>query len=363
MSGEFVDKAYKMGAGRYLQEKGVITLLGSEVLLLGSKAFVLGGPCSYPLVRDAVESSFSAASAAFEAVTHEAPATRDDARRLADQALACGCDVIVGIGGGRMMDVAKTVSCSAGLPLIEVPTSIATCAAYTPLSVMYDAQGKADGVWRFTREVDAVIVDMDIMANQPPRLIAAGVLDAMAKMPEISNGGTGLTCDNSRVDRFAAYQYACINYDLLHRYGTQACQDAANGQVTEALERITFANMALTGIVSALTRGFHQTALAHRFYDGMRTFFGQDSKPWLHGELVAIGLIMQCTFNGAPDQAQELREFMRSMDMPCSLADIGFSGDDPRTAQVRDYVAHTEFVDDSPECQERFAQSFAKIIS
>lgn len=362
MSSDFVDSAYKTGAGRYLQEKGALSLLGDEVLLLGRKAFVLGGPHSCSLARDAIESSLSSASVSFETVCYDKPLTRDDAHSLGAAALRAGCDVVVGVGGGRMMDASKAVACSAGLPVIEVPTSAATCAAYTPLSVMYSAAGRADGIWRFTHEVDAVIVDLGIMAVQPPRLVAAGILDAMAKKLEIANGGVEIDCAAESVQRFAAYQYACVNYELLRRFGEQAYRDVTAGKTTEALDRVTFANISLTGMVSSLTRGFHQTAHAHRLYDGLRTFFGSETKPWLHGELVAIGLIMQLVYNGTPEKTEELRGFMRSMRMPCSLAEIGIYTSDRRFTQLYDYVIHTEFVEDGRAWRQRIAQAFDAIV-
>lgn len=361
MPNEFVDNAYKTGAGRYVQEKGALSLLGNEVLLLGTKAFVLGGPRSFPLVQDAVVYSLAAASVPFEVAVYEPSPTRADMQRLADDARSMGCDIIVGVGGGRMMDAAKAVACSAGLPLIEVPTSIATCAAYSPLSVMYTEEGAAEGVWRFTREVDAVVVDMDVMAVQPPRLVAAGILDAMAKKLEIENGGTGLDCDTESGMRFAAYEYACVNYELLKRFGLQAYHDVEAELASEALERVTFANLTLTGIVSSLTRGFHQTAHAHRLYDGLRTHFTAEVKPWLHGELVAIGLLMQLVYNGAPEKTSELRAFMRSMNMPCTLAEVGVMRTDKRFDALYNDIAHSEFASDDPQWQQRIAQAFDEI--
>lgn len=361
MSNDFVDNAYKTGAGRYVQEKGALSLLGNEALLLGTKAFVLGGPKSLPLVQGAVASSLAAASVPFETRVHELPPARANMHRLAEEARSKSCDIIVGVGGGRMMDTAKAVACSAGLPLIEVPTSIATCAAYTPLSVMYTEEGAADGTWRFTREIDAVVVDMDVMAKQPPRLVAAGILDAMAKKLEIANGGAGLSCDTESCMRFAAYEYARVNYDLLKRFGVQAYCDVSAGVASEALERVTFANITLTGIVSSLTRGFHQTAHAHRLYDSLRTHFPAETKPWLHGELVAIGLLLQLVYNGAPEKTSELRAFMRSMNMPCSLGEVGVRHGDRRFDTLYDDVAHSDFASEDSQAQQRIAQAFDEI--
>ena len=80
------------------------------------------------------------------------------------------------------MDEAKLVASCADVPVINIPTSTATCAAVTPLSVMYEREsGATIGTIKLMREVDAVLVDLDVLVCQPARLLCAGVMDAMAK--------------------------------------------------------------------------------------------------------------------------------------------------------------------------------------
>ena len=269
---------------------------------------------------------------------------------------------VVGIGGGRVMDLAKAVGASGGWPVAQVPTSVATCAAFTPLSVMYHEDGSFCGTWRYEREIDAVLVDLEVMATQPPRLIAAGVLDAMAKVPELAHGAQALDEAEQDVQRWCAYQYALVNNEQLSRYAVAACEEAAAGKPGAALERVVYLNLALTGIVSALTRGFHQTALAHKFYDGMRTLYAERAAGYLHGELVAIGLIMQLVFNGEGDEAARIQRFMRGLGMPGTLPEIGIPRDDAGVEALARYIDDGEFVGPGAAEQARFARAFEALF-
>ena len=81
---------------------------------------------------------------------------------LDDLAEKEGYDVIVGVGGGVLMDFSKLCGYYAKLPVINLPTSSATCACYTPLSVRYTPEGRTVGSRHYDYEVDAVLADTEI---------------------------------------------------------------------------------------------------------------------------------------------------------------------------------------------------------
>ena len=135
-NGEFVDTAYKTGAGRYLQGATALDQLGCEVARLGKKAFAVAGPNGWRVAGERAAASLEAAGVPFCVEVCDCPVSYEAAKRLSGAARAAGCDVVVGIGGGRVMDLAKAVAATGGWPVAMVPTRVATCAAFTPLSVM-----------------------------------------------------------------------------------------------------------------------------------------------------------------------------------------------------------------------------------
>ena len=123
------EESFRIGAGRYLQGRGYLARLGEEVCRLGQAPLIVGGKTALELARGAAEASVAKSCKKYEFVVHTGTCNDERARELADLAHARGYDVIVGIGGGVICDFAKLIGHFADLPVINAPTSSATCAA------------------------------------------------------------------------------------------------------------------------------------------------------------------------------------------------------------------------------------------
>ena len=96
---------------------------------------------------------------------------------LAEQAHA---NVIVGVGGGKTLDVAKAVAFHLKHPVVLYPTIASTDAPCTALSVIYTEAGEFERYLFLPQNPDAVIADTSIIAAAPARFFAAGIGDALA---------------------------------------------------------------------------------------------------------------------------------------------------------------------------------------
>ena len=129
------------------------------------------------------------------------------------------------------------------------------------------------------------------------------------------------------------------------------------GKLTKAVEDIAYLNVAVAGIVSGVSKGFGQTALGHETYELVRTHFTQEAKPYLHGEIVAIGDCLQLAFNGHPEQVAPFRAFMRSMNMPLTLEDIGIDPNSPKMENLFQDLFHSPFMEPTAENEARLRKA------
>ena len=357
-----LDSAIKFGAGRYRQEKGLLEKCGKEIARFSKKAFLVAGPRAFDAVKEKLLPSLEAAGVDYTTELYTGVCSFEAAREFADKCLEAGCDEVVGIGGGKIMDFSKAVAETAGLGTVNIPTSIATCAAFTTMSVMYTPEGAKKTCWRFEHEIDAVLVDLDVIAKCPIRYAAAGILDAMAKKIEIQNGKPKMYLTENKIDLFSAYKMAEYTYEVLEEFGPQAIEDIRKQKVTKAVADITFINIAVTGVIANITKSFSQSALGHMMYDGVRTHFTQEAKGALHGEIVAVALFTQLYYNRLSEDKEALKLFMKGMDMPLSLKELGVEPTEKNLDTLEAYLIDSPYVEQSEESYKLLHEAMKQMI-
>ena len=317
------EETFRIGCGRYLQKAGLLKNVGEEVLRFGNIPFIIGGKTALEITRFKLEESITKYCKKYVIKEYLGTCNDEKAQEFASFAVKNGFDVIVGVGGGVMMDFAKLIAFYANLPVINIPTQTATCAAYTPLSVCYTPDGKTVGTKHFQKEVSAVIVDTELLSKQPIRLLLAGVFDALAKFVEIKQRFNPKEEYPLGLDW--AFLMAEHSFKELCELTPIYLEDLKQGKITEKAERLFFILIAVTGVISGIARGSNQTALAHKFYEGTRSMYFSESKNYLHGEIVGVGLLLQNHFNNEVENNEFLLSLMKAYNMPCSITDIGLN--------------------------------------
>src|SRR5262249_43810813 len=87
---------------------------------------------------------------------------------------------IVGAGGGKVLDTARAVAADLGLPVVNCPTVASSDAPCSALSVIYTEEGVFQEYRFYRKNPDLVLVDTAVIAQAPPRLLVAGMGDALA---------------------------------------------------------------------------------------------------------------------------------------------------------------------------------------
>ncbi len=337
----FNESHIQVGAGRYIQHHGAIKELGSEAAYFGRRAFLLiSDELVSGKVMEKLSASLNTVGIEYKTMIYSGPSTQKSFDYITGQVKEYDTDVIIGVGGGRILDIAKAAGDIVNAKIITVPTSAATCAAYAILYVVYGEDGSVEKSGFLKHEISAVIVDTDIVVYDcPVRYLASGIADAMAKKPEflftmLNLGDEGRTVTSDIATSIAGYTYA--------KYiakGLQAIREFKGKKDTVLLDDIVCMNIMLTGMVSNLSTGGKQLAIAHNLYDAICCLHKEIRAEYLHGEIVGMALPLQIAVNGGTlEEINECKSFMAKIGCPTSLAAVGFPNDKKKMEELILYI-------------------------
>jgi len=242
-------------------------------------------------------------------------------------------DCLLAVGGGKCVDAGKCIAYRLDVPLVVVPTLASNDAPCSAVSVLYTPDGIPSGLEFFPSNPAAVVVDTGIVAQAAERYLVAGMGDAMATYYEAKvcwENPDARTVIGARPTLAAsALGEACAN--TLYAHGTAASSAVIDNRVDDALERVVEANTLLSGV------GFESggLAIAHGIAQGYPAV-AVVRDGYLHGEMVAMGLLTQLVAEENPDEARRVARFFCAVGLPVSLEQISLAPD--RSAELATVV-------------------------
>lgn len=316
--------------GRYTQSAGALTQLGDQAVRHGTSTLVVADDTVWDLTSQAVEESFDATVGTVERVRFGGECTADEIDRLTAAATESDADVIVGIGGGKTLDTAKSVATRLDVPVGSVPTIASTDSPTSSISILYGDDGVLADVEQHRHHPAFVVVDTAVIAQAPTRWFVSGIGDALATWYEAKatweSGGT--TVFDAR-PTYTGRALARTCHQLLRDHAAGAVRAVESGVVTESVEAVTEATVLLSGL------GFENGGLAaaHAIHDGLTTLPATASAT--HGEKVTVGLLAQLILEGATDETiDDVLTFAASVGLPTGLAALGVT--DPTDEELRE---------------------------
>ncbi len=104
----FEGKHIQVGAGRYIQCHGALKRAGEEMVFFGKKAYLLyGDDVVKGKSSQVLEESLRKSGITFQSEIFEGPSTEKNFGEVAARVRESGAEIVAGIGGGRIIDIAK----------------------------------------------------------------------------------------------------------------------------------------------------------------------------------------------------------------------------------------------------------------
>lgn len=304
---------------RYVQGRGELAHLYEHCEKYGKDLFVLVSASGKKRVEGKIAQSVEGTGAKVVYETFNGECSQKEIDRVVEAFKASGCSVVVGIGGGKIHDTAKAAAYYAGAPVVIVPTIASTDAPCSALSVIYTDEGVFERYLFLPANPTVVLVDTDIVAAAPARLLVSGMGDALATYFEARacQASGASNCVGGKVT-LAAMSLARLCYETLLADGLKAKLAVERHVCTKAVENVIEANTYLSGV------GFESGGLAgaHAIHNGLTAI--PETHSLYHGEKVAFGTLVQLVLENAPlEELEEVLEFCTEVGLPTTLADLG----------------------------------------
>jgi glycerol-1-phosphate dehydrogenase [NAD(P)+] len=220
-------------------------------------------------------------------------------------------DALVGIGGGRTLDVAKYAATRLALPMVAVATNLAHDGIASPVSSLLHEGGKGSfGVGLPM----AVVVDLDYVRSSPPRMVRSGVGDVVSNLSAIADWRLAAEERGEPVDGLAVTFARTAAEAVLHR------EDGIESDsfLTALAEALVLSGMAMAAAGSSrpCSGGDHEILHAvDRLFPGAGN----------HGELAGVGALFSFFLRGDDAAADEVDRCLRRHELPRLPADLGLS--------------------------------------
>jgi glycerol-1-phosphate dehydrogenase [NAD(P)+] len=222
-------------------------------------------------------------------------------------------DAIVGIGGGKVIDVAKYAASIAGHPMVAVATSLAHDGLASPVASLTEGGRKLS----FGVQMPlAVVVDLDYVRRSAPEMRRSGIGDAVSNLSAIADWELAARERGEEVDGLAV---------TFARTGAMAVIDR-----TDTIDDDPF----LYALADALVLG----GLAMAVAGSSRPCSGADHEivhaidhlypgAAAHGELAGLGALFATYLRGDAPLLEHLSACLARHGLPRAPQDIGLTPD------------------------------------
>ena len=296
---------------RYTSGKDAFEKISQVCKVYGNKAALLYGEKAYFASREKLLPCLNGLQIVHgEVYGKEASYTNID--RLVQNEKLKEADFLIGIGGGKCLDVTKVVGDKLGKPVFTVPSIASTCAAVTKISILHNDDGSFKEIYRLKSAPVHCFIDPEIIANAPAKYFWAGMGDTMAKHVE-----SVFSSKNDVLD-FESYYGVTISklcYEPILEKGEKAYDDVKAHVVSKEVDDVIKSIIIATGSVSLSVNPDYNSALAHALYYGLTV------REWMERKHLQLD-----------EQYEELRrvyDFNKKVGLPVCLKDLDLTKEDP----------------------------------
>ncbi|MEM1525164.1 MAG: NAD(P)-dependent glycerol-1-phosphate dehydrogenase [Nitrososphaerales archaeon] len=291
---------------------GVLSRLGEFLknLDLNGKVLIISGENVKKRLGNRVEDSL---------ITHEfnflwycaKEATINEVKRVEEFAKSKGVSVILGVGGGKSIDIAKLTASNMNLPFVSVPTSASHDGISSPFASI---KGLNRPYSIISRPPIGILGDIDVIYEAPKRLLASGCGDLIAKITAVKDWELARDIKKEYFGNYAA-NLARMSAEIVIK------ESEGIGKGLKECVRDVVEALISAGVAAGIAGSSRPCSGSEHLFSHALSIIAPNAG--LHGERCGIGTIMIAKLYGM--DWESLRKSLLNIHAPTSAMEIGVS--------------------------------------
>ena len=297
---------------KVLMDGGVINEVAEVCtsLRLKGRALIITGPNTRKVAGEYISDLLES----YEPETHIiSSSSLEEVDRAEKIARDIGAGFIIGIGGGRSIDIAKLSSVRADVPFISMPTAAShdgICSAQASLSI----NGETTSVP--AQAPLAIIADTNIISQAPARLLSAGCGDIISNYTALLDWQLAHRLKNEEYS-----EYAAALSDMTAKMIVKLAPTIRPG--LEESARTVVKALISSGVAMSIAGSSRPASGSeHKFAHAVNRIAPGKA---LHGELCGIGTIIAMYLHGG--DWEKIKRALSFVGAPTSISQVGIDPD------------------------------------
>ncbi|MFO8077272.1 MAG: NAD(P)-dependent glycerol-1-phosphate dehydrogenase [Thermoplasmatota archaeon] len=285
----------------------------------GNHALVITDKFTKKIAGNKISKTLQKAQYSVEEKTISA-ATISQVNKLINFAEQKEIDILLGVGGGSVIDVSKLASYELSKAFISIPTCASHDGIASPRASLKHQKGS---VSKTATSPLAVLADTEIINKAPYRMLAAGCADVVSNIPAVLDWKLAFRLKNEEFSSHAA---------VLAETAAQLIIDHAEEIKPDVEKSVWFGvkAMIVSGVAMSVAGSTRPASGAEHMFSHMLDHLGprillkgRSKKMPLHGEQCGIGAIMTMYLHGG--DWRMIRDTLKQIGAPTTSDEIGVS--------------------------------------
>lgn len=232
------------------------------------------------------------------------------AMSIAERVIATDISCIVGMGGGKVLDVCKYSAYVSKTPFLSIPTTAANDGLASPIAVLKRQDDKLKSLG--SAMADMILIDTDIICAGPQNLIKAGIGDTISNYIALLDWELACKCGR---DKMNGYAY------LMSQNSLDALMKTQYTGICPGFVEVLVNSLVLSGIAMDFAGSSRPVSGSEHLFSHALDYYSERSN--LHGLQVALGTVAVLKLIGQ-DQS-EVVDYLHKFEVDVNPKTLGIT--------------------------------------